>query len=1003
MQTPTLFMRFHPIAFLLLLSGTLMNSPVMGSIHLVLDADTIRGKNYSIDTLLVYDTLVLKPTGGRLKLSCHYIAVHDGGALIVEADRFELNLGNGGNLFVMGGLVRMEGNPKQPYVRLSANAAAASSTILLDSIPRFWAVGDRIVVTPSNNNAYDFDTAVVVGITGNQVLLDQALVHPHDGGLGIYSAEVINISRALRITGRNWTLTAMPNSTVQLRGVEFAHGGQRSIAGRYPVHFHFTGDAYDSYVEHCAIHHSQHRGIALHRVHGVQVRFNALHDIWSHGIVVGEDGISTNLDVSGNIVHFSRPYADAEMAFPQGQLINGRLSGSSAQSEGHAGSYWVTNYCNDVHHNIAAGGEGTNGFYLDGSMGRDMETLESNNRCAGNFDGNIAHSYRSAMLDNTAGIFKSYLGHGAGWFQDQFEPDTLVVDSFVAFNCHAGGIWSESMQTTFTNADVRGCHYGILLMRGFVDGAYVDRSSPTSTPSPLPERDLGALRIEVHETHLPLSLGPWAFRDITVRNYEHALFVDRSFEGPAYLQGIDFDGPEADVIHWPEHLQGVIYHYDSAYAIVNGVPRNEAFRSVWFDDADSCSPFEAYPLCYSLQEGLSFWNNCSEFPWLPGTHYVANSNRPFSKPPGAESVRAWGFPGDTARVDCQAYPVNHYGFAGPTPSLPPSPIPDTSGIPLNACGGALLVNAGVHAFNATDLSSPGTPSACSANDVNDIWFAYVPSPGAERINLRTCGVADTHTLSIWSGCPSDPCSVQLGCLDMAASSACGSIDSAEQVISLLTASTIIDTLFIRIGHASAILGELEITEGSSNPCNPSLPPQNLYNTITPTSFVVSTWDAVPYSLGCQMRGWAIDTVQPWLWAVFVPELDEVMLSTSELIPNTTYGWQVRCACSLDPVVATPWSDTAYVTTPPALRLAIPNTEIALNVWPNPSSDVLFIAAEDLVQVYNSQGQIVATLPASSAPHRLDVGQWPPGIYTIQSDQHFRHAAIGLSRPLLPAH
>ena len=981
--------------FLTLILGILGTISAEGQTVFVNDALTVKKKAINVDTIYVYDTLTLKPNGGKLRLSAQHIRIFHGGAVILEADTMAMNLRDGGTVMIMGGLLRMEGNAKQPYVRLNSPALSGSSILSLDSVPAFWSVGDSIVVTPSNENAYDYDTATITGIAGNQISLSAPLSHQHDGGLGIYSAEVMNISRALKISGKNWMVMAMENATVQIRGVEFSGGGQRSVEGFYPMHFHFTGDAADSYVEHCAIHRSQHRGIALHRVNYAKCRFNALHNNWSHGIVVAEDGFSHGLEVTGNIVHFSRSYALDEVAFPQGQLINGRLAGDSGQSEGHAGSYWVTNYCNDVYNNIAAGGEGTNGFYLDGSMGRNMILMASQNKCTGNFNDNIAHSYRSKMLESPAGIFKSYLGHGAGWFQDQFEPDTLVIDNFRAFNCHGGGIWSESMQTTFTNADVRGCHYGILLMKGFVDGAYVDRQSPTTTPSPLPYRDLGALRIDVHEDQVVLSLGPWAFRDVTVRNYEEALLIERDFEGPAYLQNLDFDGPDDKLIKWPNRYRGAIYHYDSGYAIINGEPRVEAFQSVWFDDMDSCTPFEGYPLTYTLQEGWPYWDNCLDYPWLPRSHWVANSHSELSTPPGAEHVRAWGFPGDTAIVDGTAYPVNVYGFEGTAPALAPLLPPDLSNTSLLSCGGAISVTEGLTAFNAIDLSSSGQSSACYAEDVYDIWYKYLPSAGAERIMLRTCGSDAPHSLSIWNACPGDPDAIQLGCTVFDESASCGSIDSATNLISLLMSTADVDTLFIRLGYSGPVSGQLQIVEGNANPCDHTTAPQNLSNEINPYNFVVSRWDPVPWSVACQFRGWAIDTVQEWSWAVNVPELEEVMLGFDLLIPETTYGWQVRCACDLDPIVATPWSDTAYVSTPYYLREGLPVLELdePVQIWPNPTEDLLQVSGTQALTAFDMQGRIVWVADDADGMHKLDVSDWSPGMYIIQADNSFHHVFI----------
>lgn len=52
---------------------------------------------------------------------------------------------------------------------------------------------------------------------------------------------------------------------------EFTKVGQPSILGRYPIHFHMTGEMYDSYIIGNSVYHSYARVTTLHGVHYLRV------------------------------------------------------------------------------------------------------------------------------------------------------------------------------------------------------------------------------------------------------------------------------------------------------------------------------------------------------------------------------------------------------------------------------------------------------------------------------------------------------------------------------------------------------------------------------------------------------------------------------------------------------------------------------------------------------------------------------------------------------------
>ncbi|KAJ8026384.1 Fibrocystin-L [Holothuria leucospilota] len=119
--------------------------------------------------------------------------------------------------------------------------------------------------------------------------------------------------------------------------VEVTHAGQAFRLGRYPIHFHMSGDIRGSYVRGCSIYNTFNRAVTIHGVHGFLVEHNVAYNVMGHAFFL-EDGIETGNTLQYNLAVFVRPSSS---------LLNVDVTPAA---------YWITNPNNTVRHNAAAGG-----------------------------------------------------------------------------------------------------------------------------------------------------------------------------------------------------------------------------------------------------------------------------------------------------------------------------------------------------------------------------------------------------------------------------------------------------------------------------------------------------------------------------------------------------------------------------------------------------------------------------------------------------------------------
>ena len=156
------------------------------------------------------------------------------------------------------GRLDVVGTAKTPWARLAGDATRGSTVLQLDRAVAGWAVGDRVVVTPTAPFAVSralvswaaFSEATVTSVSGSRVTLDTPLAYDHPRVGGQWTAEVVNLTRSVEIagtqTGRSHVFVhssepqALSYATIQHCGPRHPDGTK--IEGRWPLHFHHCDD-----------------------------------------------------------------------------------------------------------------------------------------------------------------------------------------------------------------------------------------------------------------------------------------------------------------------------------------------------------------------------------------------------------------------------------------------------------------------------------------------------------------------------------------------------------------------------------------------------------------------------------------------------------------------------------------------------------------------------------------------------------------------------------------
>jgi lysyl endopeptidase len=193
--------------------------------------------------------------------------------------------------------------------------------------------------------------------------------------------------------------------------------------------------------------------------------------------------------------------------------------------------------------------------------------------------------------------------------------------------------------------------------------------------------------------------------------------------------------------------------------------------------------------------------------------------------------------------------------------------------------------------------------------------------------------------------------------------------------------------------ATVTYGETEdycITIGTPSGCSSASAPANLTSSVGASSVTLS-WDPVPESVACQVKGTRTSPAGPTGTQNLTGfEVSGTTVPFTVLGTGTTWDWQVRCACSISPVDATPFSAAASFSVP---TFRAGDLSAALEAWPNPANEMLQVrydapvSGRVTVQLVDMTGRTVlrtetAVLGGNNALE-LQTGHLPAGHYLLQ--------------------
>lgn len=257
----------------------------------------------STGSVIVRGTLTMKPASSSVVHLVKFINVNEasyvgGGMEPVPADV---------GLWVRDGQLDLQGTPKTAWTRLAGGVNASASSITLESAPVGWAAGDEISIVPTeapsvgDHSWSGFDARSIVSVSSATVQLNQATSRAHPVVNNQWRAEVLNLTRNVRIEGTG-DGTASPSTNhrahIWIRSdkaqiinyVAIRHMGPRqvgsddptvSVLGRYGLHFHHSEDgSRGSIVRGTVVRDTGSHAFVTHASHGVTIADSISYNTW---------------------------------------------------------------------------------------------------------------------------------------------------------------------------------------------------------------------------------------------------------------------------------------------------------------------------------------------------------------------------------------------------------------------------------------------------------------------------------------------------------------------------------------------------------------------------------------------------------------------------------------------------------------------------------------------------------------------------------------------------
>jgi chitodextrinase len=428
------------------------------------------------------------------------------------------------------------GSERLSWTRASGGLSRGDTSIELQDLPAGWQTGDEILITPTSSPGTDgfhdgYSGGHITSIAGNTIELDTPLAYNHPMVNNQWTAEVMNMTRNVRIEGtpegRAHTMFLHVHNPQKIKNVSYRHmgprqdtddsytsGGERvpitqGVNGRYPLHMHMSYDGTrGSVIENVVSRDSGHKGFVVHASHGVEVEGTIAHNVmddayWWDKAMGGECcGSNRIYSPPSNDVTYNRAIASLVKTDPPFRGYT--LAGFDL---GHGENVAVTN-------SVAVGvqgNSGASGFFWPGGVDASIDHWH--------FENNIGHNNKVHGIhvwDNhgrplhfvDASVFYHNgvggINHGAYGNNYKYNDLILYANGESGFRAHAqgyipltdmifdgGGVSQYGFRTnrhrSVPAADDRSIGNGYRLVnptfRGYTDYAVAFRSGDKSVAS----------------------------------------------------------------------------------------------------------------------------------------------------------------------------------------------------------------------------------------------------------------------------------------------------------------------------------------------------------------------------------------------------------------------------------------------------------------------------------------------------------------------------------------
>ena len=266
-----------------------------------------------------------------------------------------------------------------------------TSIIVKASVDGQWLPGAELLITAHTRVWNDHQVRRIVSVTAAQtgyvqLDLDAAIRRPTTIVESLdFAVEVALLSRNivfeggmdLQDGGHFWIMHT-PSVAQTIEGIDIQHFGIQGTLGRYPIHFHFSGDVSGSVVAKNTIRHSHQRCVVVHGTDNVLVEDNVAYDNFGHCYIL-EEGIETGNSFLRNL--------GAQIDAPA------TLIPDNDETDDEPAIFWITNPMNYLQGNVAAGSSGS-GFWYELKKRGPLKNLfpDPMYEPLGLFDSNVAHS-----------------------------------------------------------------------------------------------------------------------------------------------------------------------------------------------------------------------------------------------------------------------------------------------------------------------------------------------------------------------------------------------------------------------------------------------------------------------------------------------------------------------------------------------------------------------------------------------------------------------------------